>query len=129
MPENHPKSRRVLVVEDEYLISIMIEQMLVELGYEVTLISKMDDAVIAAKSSAIDLAILDLHLRLAPSTPIAQALKERGIPFVLSTGSDRRSVPDWFLGAPTLSKPFTEQELARTLATLSSAPQQAEKGG
>jgi CheY-like chemotaxis protein len=77
--------RRVLLVEDEAMIAMLLEDMLEDLGHElVRVANRLEDAVAAAGTEAIDLAILDLNLGGAPTYPAADALAERGIPFSLS---------------------------------------------
>ena len=87
MTEQAETRSRVLLVEDEAMIAMLIEDMLVELGCDVVATAaKLDDAVSLAQSGSFDLAFLDLNLRGVASYPVAQALRERGIPFAFVTG-------------------------------------------
>src|SRR4051812_34572873 len=79
--------RRILVVEDEMLIAMLLEDMLAELGHEVTGVApRVSEALAAVSRDDYDLAILDLHLNGQSAFPVADALIERGKPFAFATG-------------------------------------------
>ena len=112
-------SRRVLVVEDEMLIGMLLEDMLAEMGHVVVaVISRVNDALAAVQREAFDVAILDVHLNGQPVFPVAEALIERGIPFVFATGYGERGLPEQYRSRPILQKPFAKDDLARTMAQL-----------
>jgi CheY-like chemotaxis protein len=107
---------RVLVVEDELLIRMLIEDMLVELGYVVAAeAARMDQAMQAVTAAEFDLAILDGNLDGDTTGPVADALAERGTPFVFVTGYDPQGLPQAHRDRPTLKKPFQIEGLGRTL--------------
>ena len=82
--------RRVLVVEDELLVLMMIEDMLADLGCEsVVAAATVEKALAAIDAQVIDLAMLDMNLNGNNSPAVAEALAARGIPFVYSTGKRR----------------------------------------
>jgi CheY-like chemotaxis protein len=120
MPENSPASssrRRVLLVEDEAMIAMLVEDMLEDLGHElVTVASRLDAALAAAKTGAIDVAILDLNLGGVLTYPVADALAERGIPFVFATGYGSSGLKDAYADRPALQKPFVQQALGDAIA-------------
>ena len=98
MMSDETPGRRILLVEDEAMIAMLVEDMLEDLGHElVRVASRLEDAVAAAGNEAIDLAILDLTLGGALTYPAADVLAERGIPFVFATGygsaGSRRPMP------------------------------------
>jgi DNA-binding response OmpR family regulator len=104
---------RILVVEDEPLLAMLIEESLVELGHEVVAsAATVEQALEAIDDRAIDLALLDFTLAdEADAVPVAERLRDRGIPFGYLTG--HRSLP---LGmgvpkAPLITKPFTLDQL------------------
>jgi CheY-like chemotaxis protein len=109
---------RVLVVEDEFLVSIDIEAMLKELGCEVVgPIGDLDAALEAARRQAMDVAALDMNIGGRPIAPVADALRARGIPVVFITGYGP-DAGDAFArtgDAPVLAKPFTTRDLRRAL--------------
>ena len=108
--------RRILIVEDELMIRMLLEDMLEELGYTVAAqAGQIDEALQAAKSVDFDLAILDLNLAGLPIVPVADALAARGTPFVFATGYSESSLPEAHRNRPTLRKPFQLDGLRATL--------------
>ena len=100
---------RVLVVEDETLVAMLLEDMLGDLGCEVAATaSRIAQAVELARDPglAFDVAILDVNVAGESITPVAQALSERPVPFVFATGYGESGVPEAFRGRPVLQKPF-----------------------
>ena len=104
---------RILLAEDELLVALSLQEILKELGCEVVgPKARIEDAIEAAKTEAIDGAILDVNLRGHPVYPVATALQERGVPFIFSTGYGSSSVllKD-FRGVPVLEKPYEAHRL------------------
>ena len=109
-------AKRVLVVEDELMIRMLLEDMLGELGYTVAAeAGRIDEALQAAKTADFDLAILDLNLDGEPVLPVADALVARGTPFVFATGYGERGLPEPYRNRPTLKKPFQMEGLKQML--------------
>jgi CheY-like chemotaxis protein len=111
--------RRILLVEDELLISCLLEDMLEDLGC--TLVgpaSRIDQALGLVAAEAIDAVILDVSLDEQLSYPVADALVARGIPFLFSTGYDRARLRDGYRSFAMLQKPFHPSELAKVLTGL-----------
>lgn len=118
-PSRPTTRRRVLVVEDEILIGMLLEDMLDDLGFQVAAsASRFDDAARLARESEIDLAILDVNLNGQEVYPVADILAARGIPFLFATGYGERGLPDPHQHRPTLQKPFQQDALERQLSTL-----------
>ena len=112
-------SRRVLVVEDEMLIGMLLEDMLADMGHAVVaVIPRVNDALAAVQREDFDLAILDVHLNGQPVYPVAEALIERGIPFVFATGYGERGLPEQYRSRPILQKPFAKDDLEKMLAAV-----------
>ena len=112
-------ARRILVVEDELMIRMLLEDMLGELGYTVTAeAARLDEALEAAKSADFDVAILDVNLNGQPISPVADALVARGTPFVFATGYGASGIPQKFRGKPFLQKPFAIHNLSQVLQTV-----------
>jgi CheY-like chemotaxis protein len=110
---------RVLVVEDEMMVSMLIEDMLGDLGCVVIgPASRLDEAMELARSTEIDCAVLDVNLGGEPIFPLADLLRERGAPFAFATGYGDAGLRDVDRGAPVLQKPFREGDLARVLGEL-----------
>lgn len=110
---------RVLVVEDEMMVSMLIEDMLGDLGCEVIgPASRIEDALVLVDSAAIDCAVLDVNLGGQPIFPLADILRERGAPFAFATGYGDAGLREADRGTPVLQKPFREIDLARVLGEL-----------
>jgi len=111
---------RVLVVEDEMTIAMLIEDMVNELAYEVAaVVPRLEDAMRLLDSDSFDLAMLDVHLNGKTVFPFAAALEERDIPFLFATAYGPRGIPEEFRDRPVLQKPFGPVELRRALIELS----------
>lgn len=110
---------RILIVEDEPLISMMLENFLDCLDREVAgSADNVQDALRLVACTDIDAVILDLHLLDGEkSTPVALELISRGIPFILASGGSG-SLEDVFEDAPVLSKPFNIQSMEDALAAI-----------
>jgi CheY-like chemotaxis protein len=108
--------KRVLLVEDEGIVAMVVEDYLLDLGYEVVgVAARLEVGMQLAQDAAIDVAILDVNLAGKLSYPIAELLHDRGIPFVFSTGYGTAGRPDEFRNIPTLAKPYGKDDLARAL--------------
>ena len=109
-------AKRVLVVEDELMIRMLLEDMLSELGFMVAAeASHIDEAVKAARTIEIDIAVLDVNLNGHTTGPVAEVLAARGTPFVFATGYGAQGLPEAFRNRPTLKKPFQLAGLKQTL--------------
>ena len=109
---NGPEARRVLVVEDEALVAMMIQDFLTENGHAVIgPISRASEALLAAKEGDFDAAILDINLGDGMAYPVAEILAERGVPFVFVTGYEADTIDDRFSEVPVLQKPIERQML------------------
>lgn len=107
---------KVLIVEDEGAVAMMIEDMLEALGCEIILstasLAKAEE--IAAKGG-IDVAVLDVNVGGKFVFPVAQTLRERQIPFLFSTGYGAGGLPSEYANHQVLGKPFTDRELQQKL--------------
>jgi CheY-like chemotaxis protein len=110
---------RVLIVEDEGTIGLLFEDMLTDLGYEVGAVAaRLKDGLREAETARYDCAILDVNLDGQPSYPIAEALIERGIPFLFVTGYGPKGLDRRFAHHPILAKPFLQTELHAAVSKL-----------
>ncbi len=118
--------RRVLVVEDEALVSMLLEDMLEDLGCQVLgPLMRVSDAlaVVAEPDTQFDVAILDVNLAGERCFTVAEALRARGTPFVLSTGYDDGGIDEGWRDRPILRKPFLSSQLEDVLRrALGAAP-------
>jgi CheY-like chemotaxis protein len=110
---------RVLVVEDEYLIRMLLEDMLADLGYAVAgAVGTVAEASDLATKGEFSAAILDVNLDGEEIFPVADILAERGLPFIFVTGYGERILPDRYRDRPTLQKPFQANQLDAMLSGL-----------
>lgn len=110
---------KVLVVEDEALVSMLVEDMLSDLGCVVVgPAAEIEEALRLANSADIDAALLDVNLGGRPIFPVADALKARGVPFAFASGYGEAGLSEAHRGALVLQKPFREADLRRVLEEL-----------
>ncbi len=114
---------RVLVVEDETLVAMLIEEFLIEMGCEVALsASRLAKAFKGLQTFDIDAAVLDVNVAGENVSHFVDALYQRGIPFVFASGYGAKGVDPRWSGRPVLQKPFTGTDLRMALlSSLNSA--------
>jgi len=115
-----PGAQKILIVEDEPLIAMMLEDFLDALDREVAgTADSVASALALVEAGGIDAAIMDVNLRGGETSwPIADALAARGIPFVLATGGAGDMIHESYRDRPVLSKPFTMDSVERVLDSL-----------
>ena len=110
---------RVLLIEDESLVAMLIEEMLVDRGFDVVgVVSQLATGMQFARDHTFDCAVLDVNLDGQYSYPIAELLRARGIPFLFVTGYGSGGLEPEFKHAPVLAKPFTMADLGAALERL-----------
>jgi CheY-like chemotaxis protein len=117
---------RILIVDDEPLIAMMVEDWLGELQCEtVGPAGSAREALALIQGAKLDGAILDVSLGGHDSFAVAAALRERAVPFAFATGHGRERIEERFKDAPTLLKPYDFEGVRKVLAAMlarSSAP-------
>ena len=110
--------RRILVVEDEMMIAMLVEDMLAELGCSVVGPAHALDVALnlARTEQGIDAALLDVNLGGQPVFAVADALREKGVPAIFSTGYGDAGLRDVDRGSQVLQKPFRAGDLAKALS-------------
>src|SRR5580698_3929896 len=107
---------RVLLVEDEIMIRMMVADMVEELGHAVAAeAGDVDRAAELAQTSLFDLAILDVNLNGTMSFPVADIIVKRRIPLICASGYAISNIPAAFDAAPKLQKPFQIDGLAKAI--------------
>jgi CheY-like chemotaxis protein len=107
--------KRILVVEDEALIAVMLVDILKGLGAEVVgPAATVEQALTIVESVTIDAAILDVNLRNVRVDPLSDKLRARGVPLVFATGYGK-SFTATTKGAPVLDKPYSSESVASAL--------------
>lgn len=110
-------ARRVLIVEDEALLAMHLEDLLTELGHEIVgQATRIDEAMELAREIDIDFAVLDINVAGTKSFPVADILRQRGIPFAFATGYGAEGLMDGYRDYPALRKPYVQEDLERTIA-------------
>ncbi len=111
--------RRALVVEDEIMVAMYVEDLLTELGFEVAgLATAFEQALPLAREGEFDFAVLDINLAGQVSFPIADVLRERGIPFLFASGYGSKGVSEDYKDAIRIQKPFASRDLAHAIARI-----------
>jgi CheY-like chemotaxis protein len=112
------KGLRVAVVEDETLVAILLEDMLMELGCEVMWTAhRVAKALDLVAQLPPDAGVLDVNIAGDEVYPVAQALADRNIPFVFTTGYGTRGLIGAWRGRPIVQKPFQVEHLSEGLLT------------
>ena len=111
-----PSLRRVLIVEDEMLIAMMLQDMIADAGLEVEgVANSLKAGVDMASRADFDLAILDVNLNGEEVYPVAEILQKRGIPFIFSSGYGAGGIKSEFGGVPQVVKPYQQNLLIAAL--------------
>ena len=111
--------RRILIVEDRFLVADDLSRFCTRQGAEVAgPVPDVERARRLAAAERLDLAILDIDLQGRDVFGVAAVLDRRGIPFVFVTGYGRSHLPDQYRGRPLLAKPYSEPELLERIKSL-----------
>lgn len=116
------QGRKVLIVEDEVLIGIVLEDILDLLGCTVAInAATISDAERVIESETFDVAILDVHVAGESVYPLADRIVARGLPIIFATGASADTLPERFQSCQVLEKPYAfpgvEAALTRALST------------
>ena len=117
---------RVFVLEDEALVLFNLEDILADLGCSVVGPAlRLDQAHdLLDKAAQADLVILDVNIGGKPVFPLAERLRDLGVPLVFATGYGRAGLPEEWQAAPVLQKPYTFEDVSTVLTAM----RQAENG-
>jgi len=109
---------RVLLVEDEMCLAMMLQDLLEDAGYRVLKAARVAAALNLAEAEDIDAAILDVNVAGSEVFPVADALRRRGVPFMFASGYGDRGLPGSFQGSPMLQKPYDPVALEAMLSNM-----------
>jgi CheY-like chemotaxis protein len=110
-------NRKVLVVEDEMMIAMLIEDMLDEFGCElVGPATNVPRALDLIGKERVEIAVLDLNLDGQDTYAIADALQQKNVPFIFATGYGSTGLRKEYGNRPVLQKPFQARDLETALA-------------
>jgi len=119
--------KRLLMVEDEFLVGLMAKRILEGFGAVVAgPYGRLADALMAAKGERFDGAVLDFNLACETAEPLADLLLAHGVPFTFLTGYHRDSIDRRFANIPLLQKPIDAESLERVLVSLLESPDMLE---
>jgi DNA-binding response OmpR family regulator len=121
MEPSAKRELRLLVVEDETLIAMELEDILHDLGHRVLEICGTVPQAVAfldANADGLDGAILDANLGGTSAEPVAKALRERRVPFVVASGYSADELRRLGIEAPRIRKPYRKQEIEAAVAGL-----------
>jgi CheY-like chemotaxis protein len=110
--------RTALIVDDEYLIASMIEEILERHGVQVLVATRPDEAHAHLAGHHVDFALIDYQMRAQPSEQIWTELRERNVPFAFCTGSLAHDMHSKFPGIRIIPKPFSEDAIIEAATTL-----------
>jgi DNA-binding response OmpR family regulator len=111
--------KRILIVEDEMLVALLIEDFLTEIGcHPVGTCGSVQAAMDAVQVGAFDMAILDVNLDGEMVYPVAELLVERQIPFLFLSGYGIEAIPPNHPEWKVCAKPFRGEELVKMLSAL-----------
>jgi len=111
--------RRILVVEDEMLIAMVVEAVLDGAACQIVgPFGRLAQALKSAENDAIDAAMLDVNLNGEQVFPVADALLARNIPFLFVTGYGAGGLPPRFKESPTLTKPYRAAAVLTALGAM-----------
>jgi len=110
--------KRVLLVEDDFLVGLGIKSILERLGYEVVgPVASIEQALVTLENEHVDAAVLDINIIGGTSVPVAQVLQVKDRPFIFVTGyqSPSHLLPDTLKTVQRLSKPVDERALSKAM--------------
>jgi CheY-like chemotaxis protein len=114
---------RVLLVEDETLIRLMLAEMIEELGHQIVAeAGSIESALPLAETAAFDIAILDVNIGGYYIDKVAQTIVRRGLPFIFVTGYAKAALPPAFIDRPHLQKPCLREMLRREITSALGRP-------
>jgi CheY-like chemotaxis protein len=110
-----PHQKNILIVEDEHLIAIGVVDDLADIGNPIHVATE-EEALSVLAQSEIHFAIVDYHLRQGNSQQIIEVLRQRGIPFVICTGSLAEIEDGSLDGLPQVPKPYLTDDLRQVVS-------------
>jgi CheY-like chemotaxis protein len=112
----NPAGSRILLVEDEAMVRMMLADMLAQLGHQVVAeASRLDTARGMAANADYDLAVLDLNLGAGPTYEVVDIVRERRKAMIVSTGYGEPGLGSRYPGAVVLQKPFSSEAIRRAI--------------
>jgi DNA-binding response OmpR family regulator len=117
---------KILMVEDEVFIAMVLEDILSDAGYEVIGVTSLAEGLRVSAADGFDAAILDVNLHRELVFPLAEQLRGQGVPFLFASGYGKEEIPEEFHSYETLLKPFNAKTILNAVATLLQDRQKAQ---
>lgn len=118
----HQTGKRVLVVEDDPIVAMVVEDTLRDMGLEVLVDLSLVDALSEIETSEFDAALIDVGLRGESAYPVMVALQERRVPFAVMSGGDLTALAAEFPQVRMMSKPLDMKSLQKAMRDLLAVP-------
>jgi CheY-like chemotaxis protein len=112
-----PGSCRILVVEDEPVLAMLLQDALSDMGCSVVFAHEVREATQLAKTEALECGFLDVKIGNETVVPVADALRERNIPFVFSSNFGKELLPQRYRNHVMLPKPYFPDDIAHVFRT------------
>ena len=113
-----PISPSCLIVDDDVVVAMDLEERIAEAGFNARWVNSVQNASAIIETLTTDIVVLDVMVRARTSTPFAQALKARGIPFVVHSGYTPSPDLRDFIDAPWVRKPVETSAMIKALKRL-----------
>lgn len=111
------RTKRILIVEDEFLVALHLEDVLTGMGHQIVgPCTGIEAAIALARERGIDFAILDINVAGTLSFPVVDILRQRSIPFVFASGYGHEGLVDGYRNETALRKPYDLEELNAAIA-------------
>lgn len=111
-------SKRVLIVEDDPVVAMLVEDIVRDMGHEVLVNLTLDHALVELEAGRIDVALLDMRLRGESARPVLLEMLAREIPFLVLSGADQSALKQEFPQIRIMAKPFGKVELEEAVRQL-----------
>ncbi len=116
------RHKRVLIIEDELMMAMMLDYMLTGLGYDSAGTAQcLDEALSKIDQESFEAVILDVNLNGQSTFDLAEVLEKKHVPFVFSTGYDKDVLPEKYRYYPILQKPYSQAQLGNRLNAILAA--------
>jgi DNA-binding response OmpR family regulator len=113
------ETRRILIVEDEAMIALLVQETLSDVGYRIAGVApRLAVGLDMARSAAIDVAVLDINLNGEECFPIARVLRDRNVPFLFASGCSEDGIPAEYSQVPVVTKPYNVATLMSALSSI-----------
>lgn len=116
------KAKRVLIVEDDPVVAVVMEDILREMGHEVFINLTLAHALFELDDDEVDAVLLDMQLRGEDARPLVLQLLARNIPFLVLSGADQSALTREFPQVGLLPKPFGKAALEEAVRELLNRP-------